>query len=236
LYAVKFLAGFRRSVPFGNSSVSLWAGPNLLAQNFPNPTEGTFIQSMLTYTSPPAGPVIGTPLRIELKAAGPDSQAWFDDLHLFADTFVCTPHKATAIAQLINGVFVGGTITDPGCGYTNVPSVTIEGGGGMGATAIAVVTNGAVVVLRVTNGGCCYTNPPKIVILSPPFVPTVGIRVSKVIVTQNVVVGREYVLESSFDLVSWTRTGPNFTATSEVVESEFDVNLTGRFFRVREVP
>jgi hypothetical protein len=236
VYSLTFLAGYRFASPFGNSSVSLWAGTNLLAERIPNPTEGTFMPFSLIYTSPPSGLGIGMPLRIELKAVGTDSQAWFDNFHLFADPSVCTPHRATATAQLVNGVFVGATITDPGCGYTNTPPVVIQGGGGNGAAATAVVSNGIVVAIQVNNGGCCYTNAPTIEIGSPPFVPTVAIRVSRVIVTQNVVLGRRYVLESSSDLVSWTPTGPSFTATSETVESEFQVGLTGRFFRLREVP
>ena len=68
------------------------------------------------------------------------------------------------------------------------------------------------------------------------FVPTVSIAVSKVKVTQHVGVGRNYVLEASTDLVNWTATGPQFTAASETIVNEFDVDLTGRFFRIRQVP
>jgi hypothetical protein len=60
--------------------------------------------------------------------------------------------------------------------------------------------------------------------------------VSKVLVTQNVEIGHHYILESSTDLVSWTATGPSFTPTSESLETEFDISLTGRYFRLREVP
>lgn len=236
IYSLTYLAGYRIGVPFGNSSVSLWAGSTLLAELFPAAAEGTFLPFSLSYTSPPSGPVVGLPLRIELKATGANSQPWFDNLHLFADPFVCTPHKATATAQLVNGIFVGATIIDPGCGYTNAPSVVIQGGGGNGAAATAIIADGKVVQIQVSAGGCCYTNTPTIVISSPPFIPTVGIRVSKVLVTQNVNVGRRYILESSTDLVSWTATGPSFTATEELIEAEFDVSLTGRYFRLREVP
>jgi len=67
-------------------------------------------------------------------------------------------------------------------------------------------------------------------------VPTVAVKVSKVIVTQNVTRGLRYVLESSSDLITWSATGPAFTATSETIEEEFDANVMGRFFRLREVP
>ena len=80
------------------------------------------------------------------------------------------------------------------------------------------------------------TSAPTILVGSPPFVPTVSIAVSKVKVTQHVRVGKNYVLESSMDLVVWTQTGPPFSPATESVVSEFDVDVTGRFFRLREVP
>ena len=148
----------------------------------------------------------------------------------------CSPHKATATAQLDNGFLVGAIITDPGCGYTNVPAVLIQGGGGDGATAVAVVSNGVVVRIIITDAGIGYTSTPMIAIASPPFVPTVSVAVSAVKVTQHVVLGRNYVLESSTDLVTWTATGPQFTAQAETIVNEFDVDVTGRFFRIRQVP
>ena len=147
----------------------------------------------------------------------------------------CSPHKATATAILYNGFLVDATITDGGCGYTNPPAVLIQGGGGSGATATAVVSNGMVVKINITDAGADYTSVPKIVIGSPPFVPTLSIAVSKVKVTQNVVLGRTYVLESSPDFVTWTATGPQFTAQDETLVNEFDVELTGRYFRIRQV-
>ena len=102
--------------------------------------------------------------------------------------------------------------------------------------ATAILVNGQVVEIRVTNGGCCHPNPPTIDIPSPPNIPRLGIRVSRVLVTQYVTSGVQYVLESSFDLFTWSPTGPEFTAVSEILESEFDVNVTGRFFRLREIP
>lgn len=148
----------------------------------------------------------------------------------------CSPHKARAIPQVVNGFVVGATITDAGCGYSNAPAVLIQGGGGTGATARATVLDGRVSAITIVSAGCCYTNAPQIVIGSPPFVPTLAIRTSKVKVQQSVVLGRRYVLDSSSDLVVWAPTGPPFTADSESIENEFDVSVTGRFFRIREAP
>jgi len=148
----------------------------------------------------------------------------------------CSPHRATATANIVNGFVVGATMTDYGCGYTNPPVVLIQGGGGSNATALAVVSNGVINHIQITDAGCCYTGMPQIVIGSPPFVPTVAIRFSKVKVTQNVVLGHNYVLESSTNMTDWTATGPPFTATSETITDEFDLDMTGRFFRIRQVP
>lgn len=151
---------------------------------------------------------------------------------------VCTPHRATATATVVNGFVVGATITDAGCGYANAapPVVSIEGGGGSGAAATATVSNGVVAAVNIVSAGSGYTSAPRIVIASPPMAPTVTIEVSTVKVTQNVTLGLNYVLESSFDLVTWTPAGPPFTAEAEMIVNEFDVAETGRYFRIRQVP
>lgn len=158
-------------------------------------------------------------------------------LHGVVEVVSCSPHRARATATLANGFVVGAHLTDFGCGYTNTPAVMIEGGGGNGAMATATMMDGRVTQINITDAGCCYTNVPQIVIASPPMVPTVHISVSKVKVTQNgLVVGWKYVLESSHDLDHWVAAGPEFTAQSETMVNEFDVDLTGRFFRLRVVP
>jgi len=81
-----------------------------------------------------------------------------------------------------------------------------------------------------------HTNHRNTTSHEKPSPSTVSIAVSRVKVTQNVVLGRKYVLESSADLVAWTATGPEFTADSETIVSEFEVAETGGFFRIREVP
>jgi Concanavalin A-like lectin/glucanases superfamily len=155
---------------------------------------------------------------------------------LYADETFCSPHAAEATAQVVNKFVVGASITDSGCGYTNAPAVLIVNGGGSGATATATVENGVVTSINIINTGSGYTNPPDILIASPPFVPTLSIAVSRVNVMLHVVLGFNYVLESSPDMVNWTATGPQFTAQSEEITIEFVVNQTGQFFRIRQVP
>ena len=159
-------------------------------------------------------------------------------LYAIESSNFCTPHRATAVPALVNGFVVGATITDGGCGYSNAPLVLIQGGSGAGATATATVNNGRVTAINITGAGIGYTtNPaPRIVIASPPFEPSVGIRFSKVEVTQHVTLGRNYVLESSSDLATWSATGQAFTAVSENYTNEFVVGQTGQFFSLRQVP
>lgn len=148
----------------------------------------------------------------------------------------CTPHAATATAVLYNTNFVvGATITDPGCGYTNAPLVLIQGGGGSGATATANITNGVVSNINIISTGSGYTNAPKVLIASPPFVPTVAISVSAVKVAQHMTLGGTYILQSSTNMINWTATGPAFTATNENYVNEFEINVTGQFFRLEQV-
>jgi len=130
----------------------------------------------------------------------------------------------------------GITIAESGCGYTNAPLVLIQGGGGTGATATAVISNGRITAIRITNAGSGYETAPQIVIASPPFVPVVNIRVSKVEVVQSVVLGRRYVLEASHDANTWSEAAPSFVAESETVTNELSAAAAGRYFRVRETP
>lgn len=149
---------------------------------------------------------------------------------------VCTPHHATATAVLFNNFIVGATITDSGCGYTNAPQVLIQGGGGSGATATATIANGVVTAINISNAGSGYTNAPQILIASPPFVPTLAIKTSAVKVTQHLMLGINYQLQSSPDLVNWASVGSAFTATNEYMVSEFEINVTNQYFRILQTP
>lgn len=169
--------------------------------------------------------------------ASPTLPAWphYDPVHGVVEVDFCSPHKARATAQLDNGMVVAATVVGSGCGYTNPPLVLILGGGGSGATASAEITDGRVTRILISNPGVGYDAPPRILIASPPFVPKLNIKVSRVKVTQEIVLGRRYVLESSKNGTNWTEALAPFTAMDESITNEFDSEETGRFFRVREV-
>jgi hypothetical protein len=146
------------------------------------------------------------------------------------------PRKATSTAQLVNGFVVGTKITDGGFGYDSPPAVLLIGGGGSGATAVATIENGVVTAINITNPGTGYTSAPHIRIASPPFSPKLSIDVTRVRVSLEVVLGRKYQIESSADLQVWSKAGDAFIAQDEVLQQDFDVNISGRYFRINQVP
>ncbi len=146
------------------------------------------------------------------------------------------PKKATATSQVVNGFVVGSKITDAGFGYDAPPSVLLVGGGGTGATATATVQNGVVTAITITNPGTGYISAPLVRIASPPFTPKLAIEVSKVNVRLSVVLGRKYQIESSSDLTNWKPASAVFVAQDEELIQEFDVNATGNYYRINQVP
>lgn len=67
--------------------------------------------------------------------------------------------QAQAVATISGGIVVAVTITEPGSGYLNVPTVGFSSGA---ATATAVLTKGTVNSITLTNAGTGYTSPPTI--------------------------------------------------------------------------
>ena len=66
--------------------------------------------------------------------------------------------------------------------------------------------------------------------------PTLSIAVSAVKVTQHLMLNNNYQLQSSSNLVNWTNVGSVFTATNEFMVSEFEIDVTGRYFRILQMP
>ena len=66
-------------------------------------------------------------------------------------------------AQLINtSVLRSITVTDPGSGYSQPPTVIIEGGGGAGAIAEATIKNGRIDQIFVKDPGAGYSSEPVV--------------------------------------------------------------------------
>jgi hypothetical protein len=137
---------------------------------------------------------------------------------------------------MVNGFVVGVSVTDGGARYDTPPTVLLVGGGGSGALAVATVANGVVTGIAVTNPGSGYTATPSVRIASPPFNPSLSVRVKTVRVDLKVVLGRRYQLESSTDLSTWTPAGNPFVAQDELLTQDFDADDTGRFFRINQSP
>lgn len=76
--------------------------------------------------------------------------------------------RATGIATVSGGVVTGITITNPGAGYSSVPSVTLTGGGGTGATATAVMT------AAVTNAGTAWGSTLQVAGVASEFATLVA--------------------------------------------------------------
>ncbi len=144
------------------------------------------------------------------------------------------PAVARGVAQVVNGFVVGVNVINTGFGYTNTPAVRFLGGGGNGAVARAVVSNGVVVAVNIDNTGRGYTNTPAVKIASPGGLPGLAIKTKRVEVELSLVLGRRYRLDSSQDLAVWTL-GEAFVAEDETLSREFDVQDSGRYFRVIEV-
>jgi len=94
---------------------------------------------------------------------------------------VSNPRMATGVAQVVNGFVIGAAVTDGGLGYTNVPVVTISGGGGSGATARATVVNGSVTAITIQNPGSGYTSVPVVTIAPPPFPPRKAVAIAQIV-------------------------------------------------------
>ena len=59
------------------------------------------------------------------------------------------------------------TVTAGGTGYSDVPLVSITGGGGRDATAVATVTGGVITAITLVNKGFGYTSAPSVDITDP---------------------------------------------------------------------
>jgi hypothetical protein len=68
-----------------------------------------------------------------------------------------------------------------------------------------------------------------------PESPWITLEVKTVEVTLHVTPTKTYQLEASSDLVTWTKVGSPFLATTSEVTEDFDATDVGRYFRIYEV-
>jgi hypothetical protein len=177
--------------------------------------------------------ILGTVVT-SIKIANPGS-GYTNTPTISIDSPPMRPRAATATATLVNGFVVGFDINDGGHAYTEVPLVVLRGGGGSGATAVAVLSNGVVTELEVTNPGSDYTSAPEVMIASSLKSIQVPSRVSRIAVDLRLILGQRYLLESSKDLIQWTKIEEEFVAQTETMTEEFDVSERGQFFRISQV-
>jgi hypothetical protein len=65
--------------------------------------------------------------------------------------------------QLVNTSILSSIkVIDPGTGYTSIPEVVIEGGGGSGAIAVAEIKNGRISSIIIKNPGFGYSSEPEV--------------------------------------------------------------------------
>ena len=145
--------------------------------------------------------------------------------------------QATAIAQVVNGVVVGVTITDTGHGYEGViPPVTFIGGGGTGAEGTAIVNNGIVIGINFSSNGSGYTNAPYVLIAAPPGLPSAEIEVNSVKITLHLIPGYTYKIQTTTDAGNtWTDVENGILAINETLVRTFNVISNTQWFRVVQV-
>ena len=130
---------------------------------------------------------------------------------------------ATATASISGGAVVAVTITNPGDGYSDPPTVTFGSGT---ATAVAHVVAGKVVSVEITNPGSGYGVPPSVTMSAPTFYQA-GLRTGDAYYIDAVAaanVGPYNTIElfgQAVDITGWTE--------GEVPANKFDIDVRTLF-------
>ena len=215
--------------------LDLWAPPGIAVPSTNSTADWQFIYGTFTATTAP----VTTRAIVDFNVNVSDV-AYFDEIAITpVEEFVPpttgpAPAQAQATAQIDGGYLTDTIVIAHGAGYTNTPSVLIDGGGGNGATAIPVMVNGTVDHLIITSAGSGYTNPPTIYIGKPTAGASLSIAVSKVKIALYLVPGKRYVVQESNDLHTWNPLGPPFTATAEIQVQEFEAGASANYFEIVE--
>ena len=147
---------------------------------------------------------------------------------------------ATAIVS-VSGTITSVSITSPGSGYINAPSVTFKNPVGLGTTqrasGIATISSGIVTGVTITYGGIGYTstNPPKVLIESPSIISETNL-VNSYVGDSGVIVGFGLTTISSIDKVIFDLHVPfdSYLRNSSLVGSAVTLSSlnTGDYFIV----
>ena len=95
--------------------------------------------------------------------------------------------------------------------------------------------NRVVIAATITARLAAIRTPPKITIGSPVR-PDPEHRGQRGEGRSERRPGSELRVGTLLDLMNWTAVAPPFTATSETLTHQFDVDVTGHCFRIRQVP
>ena len=104
-------------------------------------------------------------------------------------------------AQLINtSILRDITVTDPGSGYSQPPTVVIEGGGGSGAIAEASIKNGRIDKIIVKDPGAGYSSEPDVSLKSSfNYVVNLDLGLLQFSYPHGIVSGSEVQLQTEAD-------------------------------------
>ena len=126
-------------------------------------------------------------------------------------------------------------VETPGTGYTVIPQVTIEGGGGRGAKAVATIDFNGVTSITVTDPGSGYTSTPQVVINGN------GVGAAAYPMMKNVHMGNDqlgYNLVRSvnstikLDRIAYDTQIPAWTANSEIFSDR--VSHLNEIYKINE--
>ena len=141
------------------------------------------------------------------------------------------PRKATATCTISGGAVNSVTVTDPGVGYTSVPTVTVTPAPGGGTNAVLTPTvnasGGSVEGVYITNCGSGYTTA-AVAFAAPggggvPATGTATIRDGKIVLITITNKGRGY---TSAPGVTITGDGASAAATAEVGKGYITLAIT----------
>ena len=125
-----------------------------------------------------------------------------------------------------SGVVASILLTNTGCGYTEAPMITVQGGGGSGfAATTGISTDGSIQSIEVTSGGSGYVNAPAVTITDSELpVPTQNAVAISTISSSGIVTGI-YILEGG----SGYGSSPVVTIENPVSAGDNNVSIGGTF-------